>query len=281
MDKDTKTALTVVGAIVAIGLFFLVNPLVQIDEGEAAIVLRLGEYNRTIDPGLHGRIPFIESVKKYDVRQQAISVPADAASKDLQSLSTTVTVNYFVEGSTIGNLYTDIGLAADYQLKVIDPSVQEAVKAATAFYTAEESITKREAVKGDITRLLKEGVIAKAGPLIVVKDVSITDFQFSPEFDAAIEAKVKAQQDALKAQNDLARIEFEAQQKIATAEAEARATRLISDAANNQRYIELKALEVQLEFSKRWNGVYPTTYVVSSGDGSGPVQVIPLPTANR
>lgn len=279
MESNHKVALSVVVGFVGLLLLLWLNPFVTVDQSEMALVLRNGKYNRTLDSGLHWRTPIIEDVYKYDTRQQAETVSADAASKDLQSLSTTVTVNYLVEGQTIDVLYREIGQAKDYKLKVIDPSVQEAVKAATAFYTAEEAITKRESVKADIGRLLREAVYAKAGALITVKDISITNFKFSPEFDQAIENKVKAQQMALQAENDLKRVEFEAKQKVAQAEAEARSTQLISDAANNEKYIQLKQLEVQLELAKKYQGGVPQTLIIGSGTNGSIPAVFPFPVS--
>lgn len=275
MTIGTKAILYGVGALVVLMIAIAVMPFTQIDPGEMGIVLRLGKIDRVLPSGFHYVTPLVENVEKINTQVQVEKVSASAASKDLQSIDAVVAVNYALEGSRVSELYSTIG--KEYKIKVIDPSVQEAVKAATAKYTAEESITKREQVKDEIKRLLIEGVNAKAPGLIHVTDVSIVNFEFSAGFNASIEAKVKAEQDALTAKNKLAQVEFEAQQRVATAEAEAKSIRLQSDAANNEKYVSLKALEVQLEFAKHWNGQYPSTYIVNGSGANGPIQVIPLP----
>lgn len=259
-----------IGGVVIIILFFALLPFTIVDAGERGVVLKLGKVDRVLDEGLSWVTPFIEDVEKMDVRTQVENVEASAASKDLQSVHTTIAVNYNLEPARVGELYTTIG--KDYKTRVIDPSVQEAIKAATAKYTAEESITKRELVRDDIKTLLLTSISAKAPGLIHVTDVSIVNFEFSKSFDAAIEAKVTAEQRALEAKNQLEQIKFEAEQKIATARAEAESVRLQAAAlAQNSQVIELRQLEVQKAFAEKWNGVLPINLY-----GSAPIPFLQI-----
>ena len=257
------------GALLALVIIISLLPFTTVDTGERVVVVRLGKVDRVLGQGFHWVNPFLEDTHTYDIRQQKEEVEASAASKDLQSITAKVAVNYELNPERVGELYTT--LKSDFKNRVIDPSVQEAVKASTAKYTAEESVTKRELVKTEIKRALAEQINNKSNGLIIVKDVSLTNFDFSPQFNAAIEAKVRAEQEALKAKNDLERVKFEAEQQIAKAHAEAQSIRLQSDAANNPRYVELKQLEVQLEFAKKWNGQLPTNLY-----GSAPIPFLQL-----
>ncbi len=237
-----------------VGVFSLIaiSPFTVIGAGEVGVITRNGAVNRTLESGLHGVTPLIESVHRIDVQTQKEQADADAASKDLQKATATVAVNYNVQAEKAADLYVRIG--TDYKSRVIDPAIQEAVKAATANYTAEELITKRPAVTADI----KASLAKSLGEYdIAVSGVSIVNFEFSPSFNAAIEAKVTAEQNALAAKNKLEQVQYEADQRVATAEAEAKAIRLSSDAANSERYIELKRLDVQMEYAKKWSGVLP------------------------
>jgi len=192
------------------------------------------------------------------VQTQKYSTKADAASKDLQVVSTEVTLNYRLDESEVNSIYQTLGLS--YEDKVIQPSIQEVVKASTAKYTAEELITKRELVKRDIEDALILRLSSFKG--IMPQMMSITDFDFSAEFNSAIEAKVTAEQNALKAENDLVRIKVEAAQRIAQATAEAQAIKIQSEALMaNPQY-------VNLVYIQKWDGHLPTTML--AGD------VIPL-----
>lgn len=248
----------IIGWFVGLGLlFFVVFPLVlgswfTVAPGERAVVIKFGSISRVVDSGLHGKFPYIESVVKMDVQTQKEQVKSQAASKDLQVVNAEVALNYSINPSKIAELYTNIGDEESLKSRIIDPAIQEAIKAATAKYTAEELVTKRSEVRDS----MKESLSARLqNEYITVTEVSIVDLDFSQSFNAAIEAKVTAEQNALAAKNKLDQVKFEAEQKIATGEAEAKVTKLQSDAANNEKYVSLKQLEVQMEFAKKWNGV--------------------------
>ena len=233
-----------------VALFLL--PFKIIGAGERGIVMRFGAVDRTMQPGFNFKLPIIERVAVVDVKTQKEEVEAQAASKDLQTVKAVIALNYNLAPDRVQELWKTIG--SDYKVRVIDPAIQEAVKAATAKYTAEELITKRAVVRDDI----KTNLVARLQPdYIQVSDVSIVNFDFSASFNEAIEAKVTAEQQALMQKNLLEKVKFEAEQKVATAKAEAESIKLQSDAADNEKYIELKRLEVQLKMSEKWDGKLP------------------------
>lgn len=241
----------VVGTIVVIALILLLSPFTIVGAGERAVITSLGKVDRTLDSGMHWVTPIVESVHKFDVQTQKETVDASASSKDLQDVSTTVALNYNVKPDGVAALYVTIG--DDFVERIVSPAMQEAVKSATAKYTAEELVTKREMVKSEIMSALKTRLESS---YIEVSEVSITNFKFSESFNQSIEAKVKAQQDALTAENKLAQVKFEAEQRVATAQAEAEAIRIQAGAINSQGgadYVEMKRIE-------KWNGAGCTSY---------------------
>lgn len=264
MNSDSSIKAVVFGIItvVLVVIGIAMWPLAQVDQTQRGIVLRNGALVGTMDPGLHFRTPLIDHIVKMDVAAVKEEVSATAASKDLQNATTKVAINYQVNPTSVAKLYTEY--QNDHASRLIAPAIQESVKAATAKYTAEELVTKREQVKTDITNSLKT-TLSPHG--INVTEVFITDFGFSASFDASIENKVKAEQDALTAKNKLVQIQYEADQKVATAKAEAESIRLQSEAANNEKYVQLKQIEVQLEMAKHWKGDVPQTVVSGSGSG--------------
>ena len=232
--------------------------------GERGVVLTFGKAEmKAMDPGLHVKFPFAQSVKKMDVRTQKYEVGASAASKDLQIVTTTLAVNFYVEPSTVPVIYKEIGI--NYEFKIIQPAVQEVIKAVTARFTAEELITKRSEVKEMILISLQERIVERG---INVQDVSITNFDFSESFNAAIEAKVTAEQLKLKAERDLQRIEIEAQQKIEVAKAEAESIRIQAEALSKGKDV------IELRWIEAWNGVMPTYY--APGGSASTLVSIPI-----
>lgn len=237
-----------VSLLVAIALFIILAPFTIISPQERGVVVRASKIVGTMEPGWHYRTPILENIVKMDVSTQKDEVPADAASKDLQSVSATIAVNYSLDPSHVDSIYREF--KQEYNQRIISPAVQEAVKAATALYNAEELITKREAVKDSILGALKERLEPNN---IFVHNVSIVNFDFSAEFNQSVEAKVTAEQNALAAENNLKAAQYDAQ-----------ALRAKSEAANNDKYIELQRLEVERAAIEKWNGQLPTNFVPGS-----------------
>lgn len=231
--------------LVAVILIF--SSAVTVKAGQIGIKTRFGAVTGgIINPGLHFKLPFIEGVTKMDVQNQKEQQDAGAASADLQTVDSTVALNYSLDTSHIVTLYSTVG--TDYKVKLIDPAIQEAVKAVTANSNAEELITKRDA----ISQQIKDNLIAKLQPQgILVDNFSIIDFNFSKSFNDAVEAKVTAQQDALAAQNKLQQVQFEADQAVAKAKGDAQAIKIEAEALNQNPAV------LQYDAIQKWDGVLP------------------------
>ncbi len=268
MYKNDKAyaALPAIGLVVIvlfaiIGLGALVSSITSIEPGFVGIVFdkQTKEISPIpLHPGWSLVKPFSVQVIELETRIQKEQVKASAASKDLQAASTDVALNYRIAPDNAPWIFENIGM--DYKARVIDPAIQESVKAATATYTAEELIIKRESVRSSIETSLRERLSKYR---VEVDTLSITNFDFSPEFQKAIEEKQTAAQFALKAENDLTRIKVEAAQKVATAEAEAKAIEIRGKALRDNPSL------VQLELAQKWNGVMPTFYVAGQGGLTG------------
>jgi len=269
----------VFGIIILIIIGVVIGSSVQIvDAGFRGVLLHWNAVDLTappLDEGLHFVVPFQDSVVELEVRTLKYTKSTTSASQDLQTVSTEITVNYHPEPNSVNYLYKEVGL--DYENRIIQPTVEEVVKQVTANYNAEELITKRPRVKQDI----QNEITARLADFnITTEIVSITDFQFSILFAQAIESKVEAEQRALKAENDLKRIEVEARQfeaqavgiaqaNIAEASGEAEAINIINQAlANNPYYLEW--LKIQ-----KWDGILP---LVVGQDGTPFIQI---PTEDR
>ena len=219
-----------------------------VEAGHTGVVMTFGAVSdKVLSEGIHFKIPVVQSVVMMNNRTQKTETQGSASSKDLQIVSYVVAVNYHVNDSSSASLYQNVGL--DYGTVIIVPAIQESIKAVTAQYTAEELITKRQAVGDQIKDALADKIGAYG---ITVEIFNIVNFDFSEEFNAAVEAKQTAQQNALKAEQDLARIEVEAKQQITQAQAEAESIKMIQDA--------LSASPDYVEYIKwnKWDGKLPS-----------------------
>ncbi|MGN0586992.1 MAG: prohibitin family protein [Oscillospiraceae bacterium] len=246
-----KIVITVV--VVFILVILLLASFTSVKAGHSGVVTTFGKVSdQVLGEGLHFKIPFIQQIILVDNRVQKAEVACSAASKDLQTVSSTIAVNYKVLNSYSAEVYKNIGL--DYESIIITPAIQECVKAVTAKFTAEELITNRQAIGDQMMELLKAKINTYG---IDIQIFNITAFDFTAEYNAAIEAKQTAQQNALKAEQDLQRIRVEAEQTIAEAEAEAEAYRLKSE--------QITPEIILMNYIDKWDGKLPS---VVSGDSS-------------
>ncbi|MBI2583490.1 MAG: prohibitin family protein [Candidatus Aenigmarchaeota archaeon] len=250
--------------VVIILLMLIFGAFVIVPAGHRGVILTWGAVDtvKIFGEGLHFKIPVVQNVEKMEVRTKKYSALATSASKDLQDVSAEVALNYHLDVSRVNEIYQRLGL--EFEDRIIAPAIQESVKASTAKFNAEELITQRPLIKQEIEDVLRDR-LEQFG--IILEIVSITEFTFSPEFTVAIEEKQVAEQRALKAQNDLKRIEIEAQQKVASARGEAESIQIINEELEQSpRYLEWLA-------TNKWNGQLPLV----TGDGVTPFIQIPTP----
>lgn len=293
LEVDKKKIVIIISAIVMIGILVLTlsASIKIVDAGNRGVLTHWNAVDFTqppLEPGMHFVTPFQDNIVPVNIQVQATVEKANSASKDLQIVTTQVTVNSHPDPAGVSHLYQNIGF--DYSTRVIVPAIQETVKAVTAKYNAEELITERPAVKQEIEDAIKVR-LQQFG--IMTDQVSITDFDFSPDFNSAIEAKVKAQQDALTAENTVKIIQAQAQQAIAQAQGLANSTITRAEGDKQAKILnaegEGKSIEIINQYLKenpqylewlktqKWNGQLPGVLV--SGD-KGAVPFINIPTGS-
>ena len=227
-----------------------------ISAGHTGVQVTFGEVNMTpLSEGVHFVNP-LSSIKDVDVRLQKSQLSgASAGTKDLQQVHTDIVVQYRLNAAKVPHIYKEFGLNVDD--KVLGPGINEAFKSITGHYTSEELITKRDEVSLAITEHLR----AKMAPFnIDVSGVSLVNFGFSADYQKAIESKVIATQNKLKAEQDLERIKVEAASRVAQAKGEAEAISIQATAIQSNG----GANYVQLQWIDKWDGKLPTT--VLGGD---------------
>jgi len=254
-EDKTKAKLIVTAAIVGVLLIILAFtfPFVIIDAGKRGVVMNYGKVqDEVLDEGIHWRTPFVQSVKRIDVRVQKQDVKAEAASGDLQDVVMDVTVNYHIDPKKVNLVYQKIGDNKEVFERIVVPNTNEVVKAATAQYTAENIIKQRQALKD----LIDKALISRLSDYgIILDDVSLTNIDFSKEFNAAIEAKQVAEQRVQEAQFIADRAEKDAEAAINKAKGEAEAQRVQQQS--------LTPLIIQKMWIEAWNGEMPR--VVTDG----------------
>jgi regulator of protease activity HflC (stomatin/prohibitin superfamily) len=249
-------SLRVIGALMVIG-GLIASMVTIVPAGHSAVLMRFGAVQGQLDEGMHFIVPGINSTELMEVRTQKEESTGSAASRDLQVVTATVALNFRVDRSAVGKLYQNVG--REYKARVIDPAVQESIKTVTAKYTAEDLIRSRTQVKAEVELEITHR-LAAYNILVETNGVSITNFDFSPEFNKAIEAKQVAQQDAEKQKYILQRAEMERQTAVAKARGESEAAKLNAEALK----VQGGGLVVAREWITKWDGKLPQV----SGGGS-------------
>lgn len=244
----------IAGVWLLLGSWFIVSP------GYEAVLTRAGSVQEaTYGEGFHLKLPMIETPHEVNIQTLTFQGKGiDAGTKDLQSVTAEVAVIFSVDKVDVKEVYRNYRNVETLQARALQPVIEEAFKASASVHTAEQLITQRALVRDKLLVNVRE----KLQPhYVTVKDVNITNFAFSRGFTQAVEAKVTAEQQAKKAEHDLARIKTEGEQRVATAKAEAEAIKAQAEAINKQGGAEY----VQLKWIEKWNGALPTTQLGATG----------------
>lgn len=274
----------VIGIALLIGAIAL-NPFNTVPTGSRGVVTQFGAIKGIEQEGLVILPPW-KKMATFNIRAEAATIEnAEGSTSDTQPVKVSLTVRYSVATDRVAEVYEKYSHDGDLS-SYVQTATQEVFKSVTSRYTAPDLIAKRANVSADINTALR-AKLAQYGANVI--NIDIRTFSFSPEYMAAINAKVTQEQLRLVAENKLKTVEAEQKQKIAIAEAEANATKAKADGesyanlkiasaqaeaikiqssalAQNKEVLELRRIEVEMEKAKRWSGVLPNNIY-----GSAPI----------
>ncbi|MEZ5843821.1 MAG: prohibitin family protein [Hyphomicrobiaceae bacterium] len=245
----------------------------RIDAGHVGIVKRFGNVIDVVDPGLHLKIPYADTVEEMEVRERAFTIKLDAASQDPLELPITVTVNWLVKRNNVKDLYVQFGSLAQFEQRIIQPRLNDAVKGTTSGYTVNDLLRKRTEYRDRS----QQAFAARMPDDIQITGFSVVNIGFPPEYTKAIRDKQVAREQAeterfvLERQKltttqvtqtamaqrdaDKARADGRAYEIKVQGEAQAEAVRILGEAlAKNPLVVEYRKIE-------RWGGVFPSTFM--------------------
>ena len=240
MKKITK--FVVLGIVALLVVILAADSFATVPVGSTGILLTFGkvEDGKALSEGLHMKIPFVQRIVSMDNRVKKLELNTEAFSKDIQTVSATLAVNYRLQAEKSFAIYKTHG--TQYEQNIIVPAAHEVLKSVCAQYTAEELISKR----AESSDMMRDELDAKlSGMGITVTDFNIIDFDFSDEFINAVEAKQVAEQVKKKAATEnetaIAQAEREKQVSIKQSEAEAERVRIEAEAQAQSTLIAAQA----------------------------------------
>lgn len=237
--------LKIAGVILILGILLLFGSVRTVKSGQVGIRVRFGKVvNVEMQEGINLKMPFFEKIVKINIQVQKAELTTSSASKDLQDVSMGIAVNYRVDGKKATSLYKNVG--KKYEEIILQPAIQESIKAVTSQYTAEELITNRSEVSKKCMETLNNKVKSYG---LMIDNFNIINFNFSAEFNKAIEEKQVAEQKVLTAKQELEKEKIEAEKKLVKAEAEKKANELLRQTLTDEVLMQ--------QFIEKWNGQLP------------------------
>ena len=247
-EEERKMVRTFVGIGIAVLMVIsVILSIVIVPAGSVGVVTRFGDVSRVAPAGLSMKIPWIEGVTRMSVRTQMVQVDASAASSNLQTVTSVISINFHLDPIYAQRVYADVG--RNYQELVLAPAIQDSFKKVTSEFTAEQLIQRRSEVSVRAEDELQRKVEQYH---IIIENFNIINFDFSPEYNASIENKQVAEQNVATAKQLLQKAQVEAQTKVVEAQAQADSQKALKDTgALTSEYLEYL-------FLSKWDGKLPT-----------------------
>ena len=245
----TKESGSLAVAIIILFIIFIIfcNPIAMVGVGERGVKVTLGKVSpESYSEGIHFVMPFVQKIKVMNVKVQKIAIQTEVYTKDIQQARINYVVNYNLMPQHVHDMYRNVGM--NYVDTILMPAVEGNIKDVIGKWNAQDLVANREKATKEILSKLQNQL---SDNYINIIDFQMTAINYSDVFEKAIEEKVKAEQDALKAKNKTVQVEEEAKQKLISAQAEAKSMQIRANALTQN-----KAL-VEYEAVQKWNGKLP------------------------
>ena len=246
MEKRTKQIIgwSIAGVVIIVLLCCSVFTVKSTERGVLATFGKMSD--ECIEPGLHMKIPFIQTIKKVNVQQKKFDGNEKSYTRDVQTADVEYTINYDIVKGNVSPLMKNVG--KDYHERIVVPFIRSAMKEAFGDFAATEIVENRDQVRKQIETKLIETLDNNYFTNI---QFQLTNIDFDDDFEKAIKEKQVAEQQALKAKNVTVQVEEQAKQTKIKAEAEAEAMRIKAHA------LESNPKLVQYEAVQKWDGKMP------------------------
>ena len=286
MPFQLKPKHAVYAAIAFAALIAALASIYTVPEGHVAVVKRFSKAIAQVDPGLHVKIPFVDSIEAIEVRQRKNTEELAAATENQLPVSAQVSINWTVDKSSAMALFVQYGGLDQFETRILDPKLRSVAKAAISQFPADQLIRNRQAA---VTAIMDGMTAALAEFPVTVNSPQIENLALPPTYLEAVQQKERAREDAEREKHTLEQQRLVALQAVNSAEANATAKRLEADAEAYRVLTEATAEAdairlvteqlgkspeyVELVRAKRWDGVLPRTVL---GEGVGALLSMPV-----
>lgn len=240
-------------------LLCVLSSITMIDSTEVGVVRSFGRIDREIGEGLNWKNPVSESVEKYDLRVHIRDVQFESYTKDAQPVIVTADYQYKLRPGEVMDVAREYGSYEVMESK-LQSVVEEKVKTVFSKYSAMPLLENRANLSPEVYAAIEEleGLYHVDFTAIVVRDIV-----FSDAFEASVEAKMTAEQEALRA-------EQEKKTAVVKAEQQKEVAAINADAAIEQARGEAEAMQITREALQNMPEAYIQQMWIDKWDGKLP-----------
>lgn len=250
-NATTSAIAVILGVILIISFVVVPFSMHTVDTGKVAVVKNLGKIKTVRESGTYYDFWMTNKYVKYDTKVQEIKIEEMAYSRDAQQMTLEIKFQYQIMPDRVKDITSQYGKLASLETR-IQPIIIEKVKSMLSKHTAMNIIANRSQLSPDAEELVKASLGEEY--YINVVSVSLTNIDFSDQFESAVEEKMIAEQTKLKAEYEnetkIAKAEADAKAKIVKAEAEAKANKLLEKSLTDKILQEM--------YIEKWNGILPS-----------------------
>lgn len=258
-DESSKRGIIaiILAIILCIGVLIVPFSFHTVQTGQVAVVKHLGKIKTVRDAGTYYDFWMTNNYTKYNTKVQELTIEDMAYSSDAQQMTLAIKFQYQIMPDKVKDIATHYGSLSSLEAR-IRPVIIEKVKSMLSKHTAMNIIEKRSTLSPDAEELVKSALGDEY--YINVVSVAITNIDFSDQFESAVEDKMIAEQNKLKAdyenETKVAKAEADAKAKIVSAEATAKANELLEKSLTDKILQEM--------YINKWDGKLPQ--VVTDGE---------------
>lgn len=257
-DSSKRGIIAIILAILlCIGILIVPFSFHTVQTGQVAVVKHLGKIKTVREAGTYYDFWMTNNYTKYNTKVQELTIEDMAYSSDAQQMTLAIKFQYQIMPDKVKDIATHYGSLSSLEAR-IRPVIIEKVKSMLSKHTAMNIIEKRSTLSPDAEELVKSALGDEY--YINVVSVAITNIDFSDQFESAVEEKMIAEQNKLKAdyenETKVAKAEADAKAKIVSAEATAKANELLEKSLTDKILQEM--------YINKWDGKLPQ--VVTDGD---------------
>lgn len=231
VKKFALTIIAVIFTLVAINGSFYIN-----SEYNQGVVTHLGEYHSSTGPGIHFKIPFVQSVHKADTRTREFQAMEQiVATSSGETITLDIVINHRIDPANVHRLFKEFGSDFDYEGRILSNLTIDRIKGKIGNYSIEDFIPNRSKIRRESLIIIQDEM-KKYG--IDIADVQFPNYALDPRFKERLRMVSDARAQASASEQRLRKQQFETETEIEKTRAQTESEVLKANASAHRIKVE-------------------------------------------